>query len=67
LGRRGLLPAGFSWAAFALAALFEVAGIAAIFGSAGLIFAIVMSIVQEFWIIGAAIALWIGCRPPTPH
>jgi hypothetical protein len=47
----------FAWAALAIAVLFELAGIAAIFSTTGLIFAIVMSIVQEIWIIAAAIAL----------
>jgi hypothetical protein len=47
----------FAWAALAIAVLFELAGIAAIFSTIGLIFAIVMSIVQEIWIIAAAIAL----------
>ncbi|MGI5133868.1 hypothetical protein [Streptomyces sp. CA-106110] len=40
-----------------VAALFVVAGIAAVFGTPGLIFAIVMSVVQAIWILTAAIAL----------
>lgn len=43
--------------AVAVAILFEVAGVAAIFGSVGLIFAIVMSVLQEVWIVAAAIGL----------
>jgi hypothetical protein len=52
-----VLSPGLARTAILAAILFEVAGVAAIFGSAGLIFAIVMSVVQEFWILAAAIAL----------
>jgi hypothetical protein len=40
-----------------VAALFVVAGIAAVFGTPGLIFAIVMSVVQAICILAAAVAL----------
>jgi hypothetical protein len=53
-----VLPRGFALTALGLAVLFELAGIAAIFSSVGLIFAIVLSIVQEIWIVAAAVALW---------
>src|SRR5262249_2901612 len=53
-----VLPNWLSRSAFVVAALFEMAGIAAIFGSAGPIFAMVMSIAQEFWILAAAFAFW---------
>lgn len=52
-----LLPRQLAWAALVLAGLFELAGIAAVFATAGLVFAIVMSVVQELWIVAAAIAL----------
>ena len=41
---------------------FELAGIAAIFSTAGLILAIVMSIAQELWIIAAAVGLGVVDR-----
>jgi hypothetical protein len=65
LWQSATLPRGFAFSALAVAALFELAGIAAIFGSAGLIFAIVMSVVQAVWIAAAAIALVIS-RSPRP-
>ena len=55
LWRSRVLHRPFAWSALALAALFELAGIAAIFGTAGLIFAIVMSVLQAIWILAAAI------------
>jgi hypothetical protein len=45
-----------------VAALFVVAGIAAVFGTPGLIFAIVMSVVQAIWILAAAVALTVSTR-----
>ena len=39
------------------AALFLIAGLAAVFATAGLILAIVMSVVEAVWIAAAAIAL----------
>jgi hypothetical protein len=62
LFRSRVLPMGFAWAALVVAALFEVAGIAAIFSTAGLILAIVMSIAQELWIIAAAVGLGMAAR-----
>lgn len=57
-----LLHRWFAWSAFAVAALFELAGIAAIFSAVGLYFAIAMSILQEFWILAAAIATLLSTR-----
>jgi hypothetical protein len=58
-----VLKPGFARSALAVAALFVVAGIAAIFGTPGLIFAIVMSVVQAVWILTAAVALSLSSRP----
>ena len=52
-----VLPAGFARSARVVAALFVIAGVAAIFGTPGLVFAIVMSVVQAIWILAAAVAL----------
>jgi hypothetical protein len=52
-----VLPRLFGTSALVVAGLFELAGIAAIFGSPGLIFAIVMSVVEAIWILSAGIAL----------
>lgn len=52
-----VLPTVFSHAALAVAALFVAAGIAAVFTTSGLIFAIVMSVVQALWIGAAGLAL----------
>jgi hypothetical protein len=60
--RSRVLPMGFAWAALVVAALFEVAGIAAIVATAGLILAIVMSIAQELWIVAAAVGLGVAAR-----
>ena len=54
-----VLPPLFSLSALVVAGLFEVAGIAAIFGTTGLIFAIVMSVVEAIWILSAGIAMGI--------
>jgi len=62
LFRSRLLPLGFAWTALVIAALFELAGIAAIFSTAGLIVAIVMSIAQELWFIAAAVGLGVAAR-----
>jgi hypothetical protein len=56
--RGDVLPRAFAVTALGLAILFELAGIAAIFSTAGLIFAVAMSILQEIWIVAAAVALW---------
>jgi hypothetical protein len=52
-----VLSQHFARLAIVMAILFEIAGVAGIFGSVGLVFAIVMSVLQEVWIVGAAIAL----------
>ncbi|MDF3300190.1 hypothetical protein [Streptomyces tropicalis] len=45
-----------------IAALFVVAGVAAVFGTPGLVFAIIMSVVQAIWILTAAAALGLSSR-----
>jgi hypothetical protein len=62
LFRSRVLPMGFAWTALVVAALFELAGIAAIFSTAGLVLAIGMSIAQELWIIAAAVGLGVAAR-----
>jgi hypothetical protein len=57
LGSR-VLDRWFGYLAVGLGLAFEVAGIAAIFTFVGLILAIILSVVQELWIIAAAVALW---------
>jgi hypothetical protein len=52
-----LLPRVFGRSALLLAALFVLAGITAVFGTAGLVFAIVLSLLQALWIAAAAVAL----------
>jgi len=52
-----LLPRGFGWSAVVIAVLFELAGVAAIFSTVGLIFAIIMSVVEAVWIAMSAVAL----------
>ena len=52
-----VLPPGFARSARVVAGLFLAAGVAAIFGPPGLIFAIVMSVVQAIWILAAAATL----------
>ncbi len=52
----------FGYFAAGLGAAFELVGVAAIFSGVGLILAIVLSIVQEFWIFAAAIALLLSAR-----
>ena len=47
----------FGYVAVGLGLAFEVAGIIALFTIIGLILAIILSVVQELWIIAAAIAL----------
>ncbi len=59
-----ILPRAFGQSALVLAALFEVAGIAAIFGTVGVVLAVVMSITEAIWIAAAAIAL--GRHPSRP-
>jgi hypothetical protein len=54
-----VLPPLFGISALVVAILFEVAGVAAIFGAPGLIFAIMMSVVEALWILSAGIAMGI--------
>ena len=56
LHRSGILPQVFARTAVLISGLFLIAGLAAVFGSAGLIFATVMSVVEAVWIPAAAIA-----------
>jgi hypothetical protein len=51
-----VLPRAFAGTALAISALFVVAGLAAVFGTAGFIFATVMSVAEAIWIPAAAIA-----------
>ncbi len=60
--RPAALGPRFGRSALVVAALFVAAGVAAIFGTVGLIFAIVMSVVQAVWILTAAIALGLSWR-----
>lgn len=55
----------FGRSALVIAALFVAAGIAAIFSTVGLIFAIVMSVMQAIWIATTAIALALSARRPA--
>lgn len=52
-----VLPRAFTRAALVIAALFAVAGIAAVFGTPGLVLAIVMSVAEAIWILAAAVTL----------
>jgi hypothetical protein len=59
----GVLPDRLVTAALAIAALFVLSGVAAIFGTAGLVLAIVMSIVEALWILaGGAVLAARGLR-----
>ncbi|WP_055490363.1 hypothetical protein [Streptomyces sp. TP-A0356] len=60
--RPSVLHKQYANSAKIVAALFVVAGIAAVFGTPGLIFAIVMSVVQALWILTAAVALGVSSR-----
>lgn len=60
--RPAVLGTGFARSAQIIAALFVIAGVAAIFGTPGLVFAIVMSVVQAIWILTAAIAVTLPAR-----
>ncbi len=51
-----ILPRVFARSAVLISGLFLIAGFAAVFGTAGLILAIVMSVVEAVWIAAAAIA-----------
>ena len=52
-----ILPRAFARSALVIAGLFLLAGITAVFSAAGLIFAIVMSVLEAVWTAAAAIAL----------
>jgi hypothetical protein len=61
LYRTSILPRVFARSAVLIAGLFLIAGLAAVFGTAGLIFATVMSAAEALWIPAAAIAFaWTG-------
>jgi hypothetical protein len=63
LSRTSILPRVFARTAVLIAGLFLISGLAAVFGPAGLILAIVMSVVEAVWIAAAAIALaWTTAR-----
>jgi hypothetical protein len=66
LHRAGVLPRFFSRSALVIAALFFLSGLAAVFGTGGLIFAIVMSVVEALWIPAAAITLVLTRAPTAP-
>jgi hypothetical protein len=51
-----VLPQAFARTAVVISGLFLIAGVAAVFGTAGLILASVMSVVEAVWIPAAAIA-----------
>ena len=57
LGSR-LLQRWLALVAIGLGIAFELAGMIAVFSSAGLIMTIVLSAAQELWIVAAAIAVW---------
>jgi hypothetical protein len=54
----------FGYVAVGLGLAFELTGIIALFTLVGLILVIVLSVVQELWIIAAAVALWRRVRSP---
>jgi hypothetical protein len=55
--RASVLPRVFARTAVLISGLFLFAGLAAVFATAGLILASVMSVVEAIWIPAAAIAL----------
>ena len=57
LSGTGVLPRVFARTAVLICGLFLIAGLAAVFATAGLILAIAMSVVEAVWIAAAAIAL----------
>jgi hypothetical protein len=57
LSGTGVLPRVFARTAVLICGLFLIAGLAAVFATAGLILAIVMSVVEAVWIAAAAIVL----------
>ena len=64
LSQGALLPRLFRTSAWVLAALFELAGIAAIFSHRGFIAAIILAVGQQFWILAAALTLVVA--QPNP-
>lgn len=56
LSRSSILPRAFARTAVLISGLFLIAGLAAVFATAGLILAIVMSVLEAVWIAAAAIA-----------
>ena len=59
-----ILPRVFARTAVLISGLFLIAGLAAVFGAAGLILATVMSVVEAIWILAAAIAFARTTRSP---
>src|SRR5690242_16270856 len=57
LSGTSILPRVFARTALLISGLFLIAGLAAVFATAGLILAIVMSVIEAIWIAAAAIAL----------
>jgi hypothetical protein len=57
LSGTSVLPRVFARTAVLICGLFLIAGLGAVFGTAGLILAVVMSVVEAVWIAAAAIAL----------
>jgi hypothetical protein len=57
LSQTSILPRVFARTALLVSGLFLIAGLAAVFATAGLILAIVMSVAEAVWIAAAAIAL----------
>lgn len=64
-GRR-VLPRPFAPAALVVAASFVVVGFAAVLTGIGVALAVVMSVVEAFWIAAAAIALLASCPTRQP-
>lgn len=64
----GVLPSFFARTALVVAGLFVLAGVSAVFGTPGLIFAIVMSGLQAIWIAAAGISLAVSRQAKLqPH
>jgi hypothetical protein len=66
LSQTSILPRVFARTALLVSGLFLVAGLAAVFATAGLILAIVMSVAEAVWIAAAAIALARATRRTGP-
>ena len=65
LSASSILPRLFARAALLISGLFLLAGLAAVFGTAGLIFATVMSVLEAIWIPVTAIVF--ARRTPRPQ